>query len=247
MNYRVIVNHGMGVGDWLNKLSEIYFDVEKRGYKQIKLISNNDTIKYGYIEIANSYFNKLPCEVEYEYQNVNNIENDHEYLGPYWPVKKRYQGGNSVVVYACICNQLYMRSNITKCFTELEADLLYQKLDDEGIEYVCLEDLNPDHRNPYYRNKAKRLRSDEEFVEYIFNMLATCKCYIGSECFYTHLCKAMGVPFICLDKRTYNNNSKYYFSDLVNTKVYGRADVLISNINGEAVQVVSSTDCKSAV
>ena len=247
MNYRVIVNHGMGVGDWLNKLSEIYFDVEKRGYKQIKLISNNDTIKYGYIEIANSYFNKLPCEVEYEYQNVNNIENDHEYLGPYWPVKKRYQGGNSVVVYTCICNQLYMRSNITKCFTELEADLLYQKLDDEGIDYVCLEDLNPDHRNPYYRNKAKRLRSDEEFVEYIFNMLATCKCYIGSECFYTHLCKAMGVPFICLDKRTYNNNSKYYFSDLVNTKVYGRADVLISNINGEAVQVVSSTDCKSAV
>jgi hypothetical protein len=226
----------MGVGDWLNKLSEIYFDAEKYGYKQIKLLSNNDTINHGYIEIANSYFNNPPCKVEYEYCRIKgNIsgKNDYLYQGQYWPVKKRYQGGNRVVVYVCICNPLYLRSNSTKCFTELEADLLYQKLDYEGIDYVCLEDHEIEHRNPHHRNRPKRLRSDEEFVEYLFDTLANCKYYIGSECFYTHLCKAMGVPFVCLDKRTHRNNFKYYFSDNVNTKAYDRADLLISSINYE--------------
>ena len=214
------VNHGLGIGDWINRLSEIYYSAVDHKFEEIKIVSNNRVVLSGYPEIANYYLRKPPFKVEYDYKSAKGNDNNYEYLGKYWPAKRRHKGGNYIIAYACVCDG----KNVSKCFSQRECEQFEDSLKEKNV--VWLRDLHLD-RNPYVHNQPLLNQTSEEFVEYVLELFENCKYYIGSECFYTHLCKAMNVPFICLDKRINESKLPYYH---FNQKVFGSAVELVNYI-----------------
>lgn len=217
-DYKVYATAIGGVGDWINRLSEIYYHADKNKFSEINIISNSETIKKNnpqstpnphYLnnpQIANLYLKQPSFKVNYEYKNVNEINKRgrYDYLGKYWPAKIMHSGGDYIAVYVCIKEQ---KTKHTGAFTQSE----FIKLQD-SLKYkktLWLKDFNLD-RNPSKNNLPSKKYND--FVGNTLNILSHCELYIGSECFYTHLCKAMGIPFICLDRRINRSSWKNYYS-----------------------------------
>ena len=214
------VNHGLGIGDWINRLSEIYYSAVDNNFEEIKIVSNNKVVLSGYPEIANYYLKKPPFKVEYDYKSAKGNDNNYEYLGKYWPAKRRHKGGDYIIAYACVCDG----KNVSKCFSQRECEQFEDSLKDKNV--VWIKDFSLD-RNPFYRNKSDKSYLTEEYVDYLLQLLSKCKMYVGSECFMTHLCKAMNVPFACLDKRLQKSKSKYYHHE---DKAFGSAVELVNYI-----------------
>ena len=214
------VRHGLGIGDYVNRLSEIYYSAALHDYDKIKIVSNSETILNGSPQIANLYLTKPSFEIEYAYESTKDNTPYYEYLGEYWPAKRGHTGGDYIVAYACLCDG----KNVSKCFSQRECEQFEDSLKDKNV--VWLRDLHLD-RNPYVHNQPLLNQTSEEFVEYVLELFENCKYYIGSECFYTHLCKAMNVPFICLDKRINESKLPYYH---FNQKVFGSAVELVNYI-----------------
>tara|TARA_A100001201_G_scaffold76758_1_gene69208 strand:+ start:78 stop:866 length:789 start_codon:yes stop_codon:yes gene_type:complete len=226
-----ITKKGLGVGDWMNRLSEIYYHADKNKFSEINIISNSDTIKknnpqstpvptfLNNPQIANLYLKQPSFKVNYEYKNVNggNKRGHYDYLGKYWPAKIKHSGGDYIVVYVCIKEQIRNRSFLgtTGGFTQSEFIKLQDSL--KHLKTLWLKDFNLD-RNPSKNNLPSKnyeigdIKYYNDFVSYLLNILSHCRLYIGSECFYTHLCKAMGTPFICLDSRINRVTRKNYYN-----------------------------------
>ena len=214
------VNHGLGIGDYVNRLSEIYYSAALHDYDKIKIVSNSETILNGSPQIANLYLTKPSFEIEYAYKSTKDNTPYYEYLGEYWPAKRGHTGGDYIVAYACLCDG----KNVSKCFSKRESEWFEDSLKDKNV--VWIKDFSLD-RNPFYRNKSDKSYLTEEYVDYLLQLLSKCKMYVGSECFMTHLCKAMNVPFACLDKRLQKSKSKYYHHE---DKAFGSAVELVNYI-----------------